>query len=207
VTKAFLHDANVLRARIPMPPQATQLTGAQKYHGEVAKGYDAKREDTDKWRNEQAIVERWIRELAPKSVLDIPVGTGRFLPLYAELGCHVIGRDLSSDMLQEAAKKAGENCWLGIGDARAIDQPDGSVDVAVCCRLMRWLETNETQLQVISELCRVAKKAVIFNVRTSSGPLPLDPVKIAGLLAEAGWHIADQATIMDDFTFFLLEKA
>lgn len=204
MTKAFLRDGNVLQARIPMPPKQ-QKTGAEKYHGEVASGYDAKREDSDKWKNEQAIMERWLGELRPESVVDVPVGTGRFLPLYRDLGVkNVLGIDLSEDMLREASQKASDGQYLRIGDARDLGVI-GQYDVAVCCRLMRWLETNEMQLKVISELCRVARRAVVFNVRTTSGPLPLSFERLIKDLP-AEWFVANREPIVEDFTMFMLER-
>jgi ubiquinone/menaquinone biosynthesis C-methylase UbiE len=203
-----LRDANVLHARIPEPrrPMPRLEQGAAKYRGEIAKGYDAKREDSEKWKREDEIVRAWLTELAPKSVLDVPVGTGRFIPLYRELAIpHALGVDLSSDMLREASAKVGDgNVFLQIGDARDLGDI-GTFDVAICCRLMRWLETNEMQLKVISELMRVATKAVIFNVRVDTGPLPLPHDAVDALLSERGWKVVDDETIVEDFTFFRLE--
>lgn len=205
--KAFLSDALVLQARIPTPGRTLQKaeSGAGKYHGEIAKGYDARREDSEKWQAEDRIMREMLADL-PRgtSVLDIPIGTGRFLPLYEELGFSVLGIDISDDMLREASQKAGEATYLRLGDARDIDVPDQSYDVVVCIRLMRWLETNETQLNVLSELMRVARKRVIFNVRTETGPLPLSWDKIEAHVGQ-GWTISSQG-IIDDFTMIVLER-
>lgn len=208
MTRATLRDGNVLHARIPIPSTASQLAGAHKYNGAIAAGYDAKREDSEKWKNEDRIITEWLAQLkddGATSVLDCPVGTGRFLGLYKSLGLSVLGLDISADMLHEAAAKdGGPEAYLRIGDARDLGEL-GKYDVAICCRLMRWLEGNEIQLQVISELMRVANMAVIFNVRIESGPLPLDVALIKQLCAEKGWHIAEARAIVDDFTFFMLK--
>ena len=61
-------------------PQVTQ-GGAEKYVGQVAQGYDAKREQSPKWQIEQRVIEDMLSDLPAESVvLDCPVGTGRFLP-------------------------------------------------------------------------------------------------------------------------------
>src|SRR3990167_10578880 len=139
--KAFLSDALVLQARIPvMAPnqefiaQRKTQSGASKYNGEIAKGYDAKREDSEKWKAEDRIVREMLSDL-PRgtSVLDVPVGTGRFIPLYEELGFRVLGLDISDDMLREASQKAkSDDTFLRFGDARNLDLPDKSYDVAIC---------------------------------------------------------------------------
>lgn len=202
---SFLRDGRVLHARIP---SGAKYHGADKYHGSVAEEYDDKREDSVKWQMEDVIVTSWLNELAPESVLDVPVGTGRFIPLYEELGIeHVIGLDISEDMLRKAAEKnvsAKSAVYLRIGDARDLGAI-GEFDVALCCRLMRWLETNETQIKVLSELMRVATKAVIFNARTTTGPLPLSGDLVDALLSEKGWMIAKQEQIVEDFTMFMLK--
>jgi ubiquinone/menaquinone biosynthesis C-methylase UbiE len=210
--KAFLSDADVLMARIPdLKPKLTLIpkdkAGADKYHGEVADGYDAKREEQPKWHEENRIVREMLSDLpSGTSVVDVPVGTGRFIPLYEELGFHVHGLDISDDMLRKAAEKAkADTTYLRLGDARSIDAPDGSYDVAMCIRLMRWLETKETQLRVISELIRVSRKRVIFNVRTETGPLPLTHDAVDAFLSETGWRVARREQIIDDFTMFQLE--
>src|SRR3990167_2775138 len=211
MTRAFLSDALVLQARIPvMPPNPELLkqSGAGKYNGAIAKGYDAKRDDTEKRKAEDRIMRGMLIDL-PRgtSVLDVPVGSGHFIPLYEELGFSVLGLDISDDMLREASQKAkGDDTFLRFGDARKLDLSDQSYDVAICIRLMRWLETRETQLQVISELMRVAKKRVIFNVRTETGPLPLPHDAVDALLSERGWVVARKEQIIDDFTMFMLVR-
>src|SRR3990167_9507924 len=212
MTRAFLSDALVLQARIPvMPPNPELLkqSGAGKYNGEIAKGYDAKREDGEKWKAEDRIVGELLSDLpAGTSVLDCPVGTGRFIPFYESKGFRVLGLDISDDMLREASQKArGDDTYLKFGDARELDFPDQSYDVAICIRLMRWLETKEMQLKVLSELMRVAKKRVIFNVRTETGPLPLSWEQMRDTIYEAGWYLGKSEPIVGDFTMFMLERA
>lgn len=209
---AFLKDGNVLQVRIPMPPQLAPKgqSGATKYHGQVASDYDAKREDSEKWQREQSIVTEWLTQLhdaGATSVVDVPVGTGRFLSLYQELGFSCLGLDISSDMLLEASAKIDRDKepvpYLRIGDARDLGEI-GQYDVAICCRLMRWLETNEMQLKVISELMRVARRAVIFNVRTETGPLPLPFTEITKACGRDWRWKAER--IIEDFTMFMLER-
>jgi hypothetical protein len=89
-------------------PQAVaqHKNGSRKFRGSVAAGYDDKREPTDKWKVEQRIIEGMLAELPAKSsVLDCPVGTGRFLRCYVKNQLDFIGMDLSGDMLVRSAWK------------------------------------------------------------------------------------------------------
>lgn len=77
----------------------------QAYFGDVAARYDANRAGA-KWRAEQEAVREFlgrIREtLGDYSLVDIPVGTGRFLEFYREFDVAATGLDVSGDMLAEA---------------------------------------------------------------------------------------------------------
>ncbi len=107
------------------PAQKPQMLpaqhGAGKYHGDIASGYDAKREADPKWTIEQHIIEGMIAELpAGSEILDCPVGTGRFLHAYIANNHRFIGMDISGDMLYVAACKmdpAGAKTWVDNCDA------------------------------------------------------------------------------------------
>lgn len=146
-----------------------------KYKGEVAKNYETSRKDTTHWRREQHIVERLLDTSAiddGSRILDIPVGTGRFFPLYKDRGYHVLGLDASPDMLGEAESKAKalgySEVELRIGDITDISLEDNCVDVALCIRLMNWFDFPTFQ-RAMSELVRVSSQYIIIGVRMSSG--------------------------------------
>jgi len=149
-----------------------QSSAAQKYHGAVAQGYDQKREDSDKWKIEQAAIEGFLGDL-PKGdwVLDVPCGTGRFFKFYHDKGLLFYGLDVSADMLQIAAGKVVDpmKARLGQANVMATTLKDKSVDAAVMCRLTRWLSPEECQL-AIKELQRVARKKIIFTARIANHP-------------------------------------
>jgi ubiquinone/menaquinone biosynthesis C-methylase UbiE len=155
------------------PQQQTQ--GAGKYHGAIAAGYDAKRESDPKWIIEQQIITGMLDDLPPHTlVFDCPVGTGRFLPFYIEKGFTFIGMDLSLDMLRQAGAKVqplatratGE---LRQGDVRQTGMADKSVDVAVNCRITRWLSPQDCQT-MIREMQRVARQRIIWTARVANHP-------------------------------------
>lgn len=154
-----------------LPTREAPSQGADKYYGAVASGYDAKRENSPKHLVEQKIITDLLADLPPETtVIDCPVGTGRFIPFYAEKGFHVLGIDKSRDMLMEAAKK-GEACGaigeLRLGDVRGTGLPDQAIDVAVNCRITRWLSPEDCQ-NMFREMQRVAKKRIIWTARVAN---------------------------------------
>src|SRR5688572_1037332 len=74
------------------------------YYGKKAYEYDLGREDSEKWKVEYAAVKEALTGLSG-SLLDAPCGTGRFFPIYKELGFRVLGLDISEDMLHQAHAK------------------------------------------------------------------------------------------------------
>lgn len=150
-------------------PQQIQ-GGAGKYHGQVALGYDKKRDKDPKWFLEQAIIEEMLSSLKIGStVLDCPVGTGRFLKFYHDKGYNAVGVDMSTDMLQVAQAKTIDHNRVKLihGDVRALPVGDKSVDAAVMCRLTRWLSPKDCQI-ALGELQRVAREKIVFTARIAN---------------------------------------
>lgn len=182
----------------------SDAVGADKYHGDVAEGYDKKRLSQMKFHNEQAIITSMLADLSfGASILDVPVGTGRFISTYLENGFNVIGMDLSEDMLAEARKKAGSAENIALKQGSVLDLPfgDRSFDVALMIRLTRWLSPEEC-VTAIHELTRVAKRRVIFTARVRNHPhaRPYDLFKVDG------WTIArDEEADGPDYRVIMME--
>lgn len=179
------------------------LAGADKYIGAVAAGYDAKRAQSRKWLAEQRIVESMLDGLpAGAWIVDCPVGTGRFLPLYAERKYQVWGCDKSLDMLAQAAPKAGRNVRLTHADIlRGLPINDKSVDCAVMVRLSRWLSKDECRA-AMAELGRVARRRIIFTARVRNH-VHARPYE---LFALDGWHIVrDEEADGPDYRVIAME--
>lgn len=129
------------------------------YRGENAKKYD-RRSSHPKWKREQETVERWLGLVGKGAdVLDIPVGTGRFLEAYDRLEMNAIGMDVSEDMMAQALVKCR---WadLRYGDILDIPMEDRGVDCVVAVRIMSWLTRDEMQ-RAVKECARVAKTWII----------------------------------------------
>lgn len=136
----------------------------QQYTGTVAQQYDARRTGTVKWQREQAIVERLLSGFPPgSSLVDIPVGTGRFLPLYEQFRINATGMDVSVDMLARAREKNADMA-LRVSDIRHISAGDGEYDCALCVRFLNWVDAAGLAAAV-GELARVSRQHVILSVR------------------------------------------
>lgn len=141
---------------------------AQHYVGQKASGYDSERAKLEKWAAEQRIVEDLLRTLpSGASVIDVPVGTGRFIEAYHRLHLAATGIDISPDMMSIAAskaRKAGLNMPLLIADIRQIAAPDGAFDAAVCICFLNWVDIRGAR-QAFRELTRVTRRFLIVSIR------------------------------------------
>ena len=150
-------------------------TGKQAYHGSVAAQYDEDRVNEPLWALEQNYVSQWAaRQPAGTVVLDVPVGTGRFLPFYFQCGLRVHGVDISADMIAEARRRHPEldgRCDLTVGDAERLLLPDGSVDCVLCWRLAHLLP-GEVLRRVLHEFRRVVRREIVLEVLTYKPAAP-----------------------------------
>lgn len=138
----------------------------QHYRGDVAERYNDERVGDLKWELEQKVMARLIGELPQRaSILDVPLGTGRYLPFYERGGHRVIGLDVSGDMMRQARLGATLIGAL-IGDVTRIPLADRSVDYVVSTRLMNWLPPD-VFARAIAEIARVARVGVLLGIRES----------------------------------------
>src|ERR1700734_434447 len=146
------------------------------YTGGVAASYEAERTGGPEWPKEQAVVERFLATLpAGATIVDVPVGTGRFLEFYKKFNLSPTGLDISLDMLASAKAKAdglGLEATLKKGDIRRIDALDKSFDAALCVRFVNWIDFT-SMAAVLGELDRVARSTLILSVRVWPTPRTL----------------------------------
>lgn len=141
---------------------------AKTYTGDKAATYDSKRKSSEKWQQEQHAV-RQILESLPRGIklIDVPVGTGRFIELYSELEITATGVDISNDMIASANEKAvklGKKMNLHQGSIFELPPANGSFDCALCVRLLNWLSMSDVELAV-RELSRVSSKFIVIGIR------------------------------------------
>lgn len=150
----------------------------QRYTGENALRYEEHRRTHPKWSFEERTVAFILGKLSGqlKSVIDAPVGSGRFLSLY---DCWIIGFELSKDMLAVAKSKGVKGSYR-IHDL--VSKPlSTKADLVVSVRFLNLLPTDQA-LKALSNLLDAAKQHIIFTVRTVSdihnGPMNIGPTQI-----------------------------
>jgi ubiquinone/menaquinone biosynthesis C-methylase UbiE len=140
------------------------------YQGTKALEYERRRSSGPTWQREHALVMQLLDQIgvgSDSTVLDAPVGTGRFLPLYQSLACRVVGLDISRDMLRQAelyAQALGlDGLSLRQGNLAAIDLPNDTVDVAVCVRFAHLVDIRTFGV-ALAELARVCRGSILVTV-------------------------------------------
>jgi ubiquinone/menaquinone biosynthesis C-methylase UbiE len=157
---------------------------ARKYHHSMADTYDSLREGEPQWVGEQRIVEGFLPAFPRGTkVLDVPVGTGRFLKAYVASGFQAVGLDASSSMLAKARAKAEAGGWevqLQEGSIYSLPFPDRAFDLVVCIRFMDWV-AGDSFRKALSELARVSRDAIIVEIPTFTPFLDIRPFTLSGL--------------------------
>lgn len=141
----------------------------QKYTGPNIKNYVNKREATPQWIQETKIMGELLARYPSRTIVDIPVGTGRFMQFYAKNRNKVIGLDVSADMLEqaraEAARQKLQSPRLELADIFEVDPASYRADVAVCLRFLNHLE-QEWVPRALKSLAAIATEAVIASCTT-----------------------------------------
>jgi len=191
-----------------LSPKAAKT--AARYQGNTARDYEARRSWKPKWKAENRVIEAMLANM-PNGlrVLDCPVGTGRFLPLYVLKQFTVTGIDINQDMLAVAREKGPfENIELRRGSIFELGMPDNSFDLALVIRIVNLIKPADMQ-QALKEVQRVTSSEIILNVRTGDvrpGHFH-DPQKIEDIEAALlpGWRIAENVEIHEpDFRMLRL---
>lgn len=137
---------------------------------EVADEYHESFSDQGSWRHrvianrERTAVRALLKQVPHDTVLDIPTGTGKLAPVFAESASSVMACDISEQMLRIAKSEYDRS---GIGDVRfrvcdaervskAIDR---TFDVAVCLRLLHRVP-HDKKRQILHELGNAAKYVI-----------------------------------------------
>ena len=145
----------------------------RKYVGNIAANYVKGRADKPNWQWEQGQVEAWVRSL-PKgaSIVDVPFGTGRYVPFYRSMGLKVSGVDISADMIKAAEQELG-SAFQGIdarvGRAEALPYEDASFDYLLSGRFIQWLPDMKTVEQALGEFSRVTRREMLLQLNIPAG--------------------------------------
>ncbi len=152
-----------------------EYTAKLLFKGDIARRYDQVRGKRYRWYQELNVVREITGNFKPESsILDVAIGTGRFLPFYAKKQHVVYGIDISKDMLQQAKIKLNPhhagNVALGNmathlinGDAENIPLPDKSINYVICIRLLN-LTPKPIFINILNELRRVTVNGVLVGL-------------------------------------------
>lgn len=112
---------------------------------------------------ELALLQRVWPGRRGETVLDLPCGAGRLLPLLRDdLGHRVVHADGSLAMLREARTRAAQPVPAALGEALAMPFADGAVDGVVMFRFLHHLPRDAAGL-AFAEACRTARRFVVVS--------------------------------------------
>ncbi len=192
------------------------VTGAKgdSYYGKVAANYEKRRKKQAWWDVEQEEMQSLLEDLPDDlTVVDIPFGTGRFVPYYLEKGYSVSGLDASIEMLTAASKSLGadfQKCRVTAGSAMDLPYEDEQFDVLVSTRFLRDIIVAKDAKVALDEFARVTKTYAIIQLgeNTKKTGEKVDPDHILEsrmsekdnekMLKEAGFEILDKRLVKTD---------
>ena len=161
---------------------------SKRYVGGTAAQYEHIRASGKKWAAENRAVEQLLTCVPEGSrILDVPVGTGRFIPYYKDRHFETYGIDASADMIAQARARAsdvGLEVLLDEGDIRALPFADGFFDLAVCIRFLNLIDSQFVDA-ALRELVRVSRDKVLIGIRYLApiSDLRAQWVDLVGMLA------------------------
>lgn len=152
----------------------SELTFSRKYDVAHARRYFEKHQHgfwrrLNTWR--EAGMARQALALAgrPRSVLDLPCGTGRFWPLLAEdRRRKIFAADLNPAMFETGLKFRPESVTRRIeafqASAFSIPKPSNFVECVFCIRLLHHMEQPDDRLSILQEFKRVTSSTIIVSL-------------------------------------------
>ncbi len=146
------------------------------YYGKTAEKYENNRSD-DKWEKENnAFIELFSDAIkrCPKSkitVLDIPCGTGRWLPYLEGKVKSYYGVDVSKDMIKEARKKDSEisfeTNFIEKGWKDFTSQVPKGCDLVICTRFLGHWKKKDAKKIIEDALLPKTQHHLILQVRVN----------------------------------------
>lgn len=124
-----------------------------------------------RWRVEQLGVRKALAHIGhADSVLDVPTGIGRWLPVIEEsVPCRsLMAADVSPAMIDRARGESDNRVAFVMADALALPYADKSFDLVFCHALSKHLPL-EVQEELLLELARVSRAYVICSFGLLSG--------------------------------------
>ncbi len=153
---------------------STELEFSKKYDQQHAEDYYHKH-NSGFWRSLSTWRERCVTRKAlilagnPKTVLDIPCGTGRFWGVLSEMPDRIIHAcDNSQDMINAGLKFRAPEIVKRIhsfqGSAFDLSVDDDFVESVLCIRLIHHMGDEHDRLKLLKELRRVTSSTIIISL-------------------------------------------
>jgi SAM-dependent methyltransferase len=121
-------------------------------------------------RQEQRSLRKLLGGFAPGGrILDMPCGTGRLVPLLADMGFVVTGADTSEFMLEKARQYVKEDgCDMAAdrfvaANAFGTDFKDEEFDLVLCNRLLHHFSDSSSRQQILKELARISRGPIVVS--------------------------------------------
>lgn len=105
-------------------------------------------------------------ELKGEKVIDVACGTGAYYPFLSHRFTKYLGIDTSEKMLG-VAKKKYPGVEFVVGDAKRLNYDDQTFDLVFCMGLLIHMPLKTIE-KVLTELCRISRKNVLFNLHITS---------------------------------------
>jgi SAM-dependent methyltransferase len=155
--------------------QAPHYAFSDKYTPDHARNYYEKHHDNiwrrlSNWRETAMLRKALVMAGQPKSVLDLPCGTGRFWPLLAEQPERTIyAADNSQAMIDVGLQSRPPAVTARIAktfqcSAFATGLPDNFVDCLISIRLLHHIDQGEDRVRMLKEFARVSADTVIVTL-------------------------------------------
>jgi phosphatidylethanolamine/phosphatidyl-N-methylethanolamine N-methyltransferase len=131
-------------------------------------------------------------------VLEVGVGTGISLPLYAP-DIHIFGTDISEAMLNKAKRRVGKQRLknvegLAVMDAEKLDFPDNSFDVVMAQYVVTAVPNPEAVLDELARVLRPGGELIILTrVSADAGMRRFIEQKLQPVVCRLGFRTAEFA--------------
>ena len=158
-------------------------------------------------RSECAILKSISNEYVGGDVLDVGVGGGRTVPLLSPSAARYVGIDFVPELVT-AANKRFPDADIRVGDARHLDFPDESFDLAVFSINGIDAISHSDRAIALREIRRVLRPtgAFVFSTHNSEGPGPRERPGPAATSRAAYWirfSHASQLTFLKNASTYL----
>lgn len=162
-------------ANIPAAAEVSFGSLSTRYAGRNAENYELQRSGA-KWVSEDRAIEQLLKHVGEgATILDVPVGTGRFFRYFKARKFNTYGVDISADMIAQAranAERIEARVRIIESDILSLPYDDDSFDLVMCIRFLNLIDWQGAGL-VLHELTRVSRDKMIIGVRYFTPPSDL----------------------------------